>query len=58
MKTGAAVSKRTVKETRESKQLGKRIGTKVTIHHTAKGGRIEIHFKDDSQLADLYNKLG
>lgn len=58
MDTGDVVTKRTVKETTETKQLSKRIGTKVTIHHTAKGGRIEIHFKDDSQLADLYKKLG
>lgn len=58
MDTSKAVTQRAVKETTETRQLGKRIGTKVTIHHTAKGGRIEIHFKDDSQLAELYAKLG
>ena len=58
MDTGKAVTQRAVKETAETRQLGKRIGTKVTIHHTAKGGRIEIHFKDDSQLSELYAKLG
>ena len=58
MDTGQAVTKRAVKETSETRKLAKRIGTKVTIHHTAKGGRIEIHFKDDAQLTELYNKLG
>lgn len=58
METTQAVQKRTVKETPETKQLAKRIGTKVTIHHTAKGGRLEIHFKDDGQLSELYQKLG
>lgn len=53
-----AVQKRTVKETAETKRLGKKIGTKVTIHHTAKGGRLEIHFKDDKELTQLYEKLG
>lgn len=53
-----AVEKRTVKETPETKQLAKKIGTKVTIHHTAKGGRLEIHFKSDDELSSLYKKLG
>lgn len=56
--TDQAVQKRTVKETTETKRLGKKIGTKVTIHHTAKGGRLEIHFKNDSELTKLYEKLG
>lgn len=52
-----AVTKRTVKETVETKGLGKKLGTKVTIHHTARGGRLEIHFKNDQDLKDLYKKL-
>ena len=52
------VKERTVKETVETKRLARKIGTKVTIHHTAKGGRLEIHFKSDKELEDLYQKLG
>lgn len=53
-----AVQQRAVRETPQTKQLAKRIGTKVTIHHTAKGGRLEIHFKNDKDLEELYRKLG
>lgn len=58
MAADQAVQKRTVKETTETKRLGKKIGTKVTIHHTARGGRLEIHFKNDKELSSLYQKLG
>lgn len=58
MAADQAVQKRTVKETAETKRLGKKIGTKVTIHHTAKGGRLEIYFKNDKDLTELYKKLG
>lgn len=53
----ATLKQRTVKETPETKSLAKKIGTKVTIHHTAKGGRLEIHFKNDQELKNLYKKL-
>ena len=53
-----ALRQRAVKETPATKDLGKKLGTKVTIHHTAKGGRLEIHFKNDTDLANLYKKLG
>lgn len=53
----AAIKKRTVKETPETKQLSQKLGTKVTIHHTARGGRLEIHFKNDQELNDLYKNL-
>lgn len=56
--TSKAVKQRTVKETPETKLLAKKIGTKVTIQHTAKGGKLEIHFKSDKELEDLYQKLG
>lgn len=56
--TTSALKQRAVKETEETKTLGKQLGTKVTIHHTAKGGRLEVHFKDDQHLRDLYAKLG
>ncbi|HSX46923.1 MAG TPA: hypothetical protein VLF87_02970, partial [Patescibacteria group bacterium] len=57
MAAGRAVKQRTVRETPQTKQLGKKLGQKVTIHHTARGGRLEIHFKNDSELDNLYKKL-
>lgn len=53
-----AIRKRAVKETTETKQLSTKLGSKVTIHHTAKGGRLEIHFDNDEDLRKLYDKLG
>jgi ParB family chromosome partitioning protein len=58
METKQVVQRRTVKETPQTKTLGKRLGTKVTVHHTAKGGRLEIHFASDDELSSLYEKLG
>lgn len=58
LKTIKAVQKRAVKETTETKSLGKKLGTKVTIHHTARGGKLEIHFKNDTDLKNLYKRLG
>lgn len=57
LKSDTAVKQRTVKETPETKHLSTYLGSKVTIHHTARGGRLEIHFTNDDQLADLYKKL-
>jgi len=53
-----AVGQRAVKETDQTKKLGKKLGAKVTIHHTAKGGRLELHFGNDEELTELYKKLG
>lgn len=58
LKTSSAVHQRAVKETSQTKSLGKKLDTKVTIHHTARGGRLEIHFKNDEQLENLYKKIG
>lgn len=52
-----AVKKRVASETPETKQLGKQLHAKVTIHHTARGGRLEIHFKNDEELTKLFNNL-
>ena len=54
----AAVKNRVVKETTETKLLSNKLKTKVTIHHMAKGGRLEIHFKSDEELENLYRNLG
>jgi ParB family transcriptional regulator, chromosome partitioning protein len=58
LKTANAVKQRAVKETPQTKSLGRKLGTKVTIHHTARGGRLEVHFTSDKQLVELYKKLG
>lgn len=52
-----AVKKRVASETPETKQLGKQLKTKVTIHHTARGGKLEIHFKNDEELTKLFSHL-
>jgi len=44
-------------ETPETKRLTQRYGTPVRIHRTAKGGRVEIIFTDDAQLAKLLAEL-
>jgi ParB family chromosome partitioning protein len=44
-------------ETPETVRLAKRYGTPVRIHRTAKGGRVEIVFKSDEQLAQLLAEL-
>lgn len=58
METKSVIKQRAVKETEETAALGKKLGTKVTIHHTARGGRLEVHFKNDEQLRQLYDRLG
>lgn len=57
IKTTTVVKQRTVRETPETKKLSGQLGSKVTIHHTARGGRLEIHFKNDDELDGLYKKL-
>lgn len=49
--------KRTMSETKETKQLAKRLGTKVTVKHMAHGGRLVIDFKDEKHLVKLINDL-
>ena len=44
-------------DTPETKRLSKRFGTKVRIHRTAKGGRVELVFTSDDQLAQLLADL-
>lgn len=52
-----AVKRRTVKETPQTRALANKLGVKVTIHHTAKGGKLEIYFDSDEALGNLYKKL-
>lgn len=60
-KQGAAnkttIQKRIADETPQTKQIGKLLNTKVSLRRTAKGGRLEIHFKSDKELDQLINKI-
>jgi ParB family chromosome partitioning protein len=44
-------------DTPETERLSKRFGAKVRIHRTAKGGRVEIGFTSEDQLARLLTEL-
>lgn len=44
-------------ETDETKRLSQRYGTSIKIHHTAKGGRLEIAFKSDDELQRILSEL-
>lgn len=52
-----AATTRMASETPLTKQLSDRYGTNVKIRRTAKGGRVEIAFGTDEQLAELLNQL-
>lgn len=47
------VKARVQTETTETKRLSKQLSTSVQIKRTARGGRLEISFKSDEQLAEL-----
>jgi len=44
-------------ETKETKQLALKLNTKVYLKRTAKGGRIEIIFKNDQELNRIISKI-
>lgn len=44
-------------ETKETKQLSKRLHTDVSVRHMAKGGRLIIRFKDDDDLNRISSLL-
>ncbi len=52
-----SASQRLVVKTIETKKLEKRLSTDVRLRRTAKGGRIEITFKNDEELGSLLEKL-
>jgi len=52
-----AVRQKMATQTAETKQLSKSLSTPVTLKHTAHGGRLEIHFKDEDQLKKLLDRL-
>lgn len=56
-KTPNQVAKKMSSSTPESERLGKKLNTNVAIKRTARGGRIEIMFKNDEQLQKLLDSL-
>ncbi|HET7529316.1 MAG TPA: ParB/RepB/Spo0J family partition protein [Candidatus Saccharimonadales bacterium] len=53
----ADAKNRTVSETGLTRTIGKKLGTKVQIKHTAKGGQLIIRFDSDEHLRDIAQKL-
>lgn len=52
-----AVTNRMAAETPETKRISERIHAPVSIKRTARGGRLELHFKTDDELAKLIELL-
>ncbi len=48
---------RVAMDTPQTRELGKKLGTKVQIRRMARGGRLEITFKNDDQLNELISKI-
>ena len=58
IKDSVKASERTQqKETKETKALSKALGTKVSLRRMARGGKIEITYKDDADLNRILNKI-
>lgn len=53
-----AAKQRVHTETPETKALSARLNTKVQVTRTARGGRLEINFKDDNELTRIVGQLG
>ena len=51
------ISERMASTNSETVKLGQKLDTKVTIKHMAKGGRLELHFKDGQQLEQIITKI-
>jgi ParB family transcriptional regulator, chromosome partitioning protein len=48
---------RTASETELTRSIGQKLGTKVQIKHTAKGGQLIIRFDSDEHLGEITRKL-
>lgn len=53
----ADAKKRTASETDLTKTLGKKLGTKVQVKHTARGGQLIIRFESDDHLKQISEML-
>jgi ParB family chromosome partitioning protein len=56
-RTAQAAQEKMASETPQTKALGQKFRAKVTIKHTARGGRLEIHFKSEEELNNLLKTL-
>lgn len=52
-----AARTRTASETELTRQIGQKLGTKVQIKHTAKGGQLIVRFDSDEHLSQIARKL-
>lgn len=52
-----AAKTKTASENQLTKQIGTKLGTKVQIKHTAKGGQLIIRFNSDEHLAEISQKI-
>lgn len=52
-----AVKQRMATETPETKKLSERLHTPVSLRRTAKGGRLELHFKTEEELKKILDLL-
>ncbi len=50
-------SQKRLVETKQSKDLAKRLGTRVLVHRLSKGGKIEIDYKSKEDMARIFKKL-
>ncbi len=57
VREAAKAQERVSGDTPETERLSRHFGTKVRIHRTAKGGRVEIAFTSDEQLEQLIAQL-
>ncbi len=57
-RTNSAATKRVAAQTPETEALGKNLGRPVSLRRMAKGGRLEIHYKNDTDLTKLIKRLG
>lgn len=57
-KEKSVAESRTAITTPETKFLSKKLKTNVSLKRTAKGGRLEIHFKNDSDLNRIVEVMG
>jgi len=57
VREAAKTQERVSGDTPETERLSQHFGTAVRIHRTAKGGRVEIAFTSDDQLAHLIAQL-
>jgi len=55
--TAAAATSRTAVETDLTRRVGKNLGAKVQIKHTARGGQLIIRFNSDEHLRQIAEKL-